>query len=100
MTWRSYVTAYYLKLGFEPGGEDLSHMAGIWALRLGFEPHGWDSGLKAGIWASRLGIGPQGWDLGLEAESRGGGTKEKEKEEKKEEKFALCESIGQTDKNN
>ena len=55
-------------------------------------PQDLDLSLEAGIWASRLGFEPRGWDLGLE----GGGTekKGKEKEEEKEEKFLLCESIG------
>ena len=58
-------------------------LAGIWILRLKYGPQGWDLGLKAGIWASRLRYGPSAW--------RRGGTK---KEEEKDEKIPLCESIG------
>ena len=58
--------------------------------RLGFGPGGLDLSLETGIWASRLEFGPQDWNLM-------GGTekKEEEKEEKKKEKIPyMCERIG------
>ena len=37
---------------------------GIWAWRLGFKPGGWDLSLEAEIWASILEFRPLGKDLG------------------------------------
>ena len=47
------------RLGFEPGGWDLSFEAGIWASWLGFGLRCWDLSFEVGIQALRLGFGPR-----------------------------------------